>query len=318
MRKLAFGLLLLLAYVPVQSQVTEMNWELDYQLYMKLANDSTYKYDIRDAFHVNNTDQQDFSKEFVFYPVNPGHEYATELSSKSDDSISYKTLWSALHAKLGGGWIHFANCISYAIETRMLDLEEPILKRPQSSWKPDPVTDTWKRTHKWKYYIPIDQKYAIREYKRKKSDHQLGDLDDLPSSYIDLFLHTNNRDYNQLLKNKEFNKIARIDLVKVILGANYLGKAQITFISNAVLNAVKNYSASKLPSILIFDKFDAAAAMTLNVTGYKIEQLAFRKSAHLSQEEIAKRTQEIRQIVKKINNYNQESFKKRLGSYYND
>lgn len=318
MRKMIFGSLFVLSFAAIHAQVSEMNWELDYQIYLKLANDSTYRYDIRDAFHVKANDDQNFSKDFVFYPVNPGGEYAKELSSKQEDSISYKTLWSALHAKLGGGWVHFANCISYALETRTLNLKGPLLKRPQSSWKPDPVTDTWKRTHKWKYYIPIAQKSAIKEYKKRKSANQLGDLDNLPPSYFDLFLHTSQRGYDKLLENKDFNKIAKIDLVKVMLGANYLGEAQISYISNAVLNAVKNYSLTKLPSIIIFDKFDAAAAMTLDVNGYRIEQLAFRNSAHLSQDEKAKRTKEINDIVKKINDYNQASFKKRLSSYYNN
>ena len=131
-------------------------------------------------------------------------------------------------------------------------------------------------------------------------------------------MNTSQRAYNKLLEQKEYNKAAKIDLVKVILGANYLGEAQITYISNAVLNAVKNYSVTKLPSILIFDKFDAAAAMTLDVTGYRVEQLAFRNSAQLSEEEKEKRIKEINDIVKKINEYNQTSFKKRLNSYYNN
>ena len=44
-----------LILLPLGAQVKEMNWKLDYQIYLKMANDSNYTYDIRDLFPVFRT-----------------------------------------------------------------------------------------------------------------------------------------------------------------------------------------------------------------------------------------------------------------------
>ncbi|MBN1118469.1 MAG: hypothetical protein JXA77_14755 [Bacteroidales bacterium] len=315
MRKTIILLLSAFVFNVSQSQVSEMDWELDYQIYLKLANDSNYVYDIRNLFHVNNS--ENFTSNFVFYPVNPGQDMLNDAPIINPE-LEYSTLWSALQAKIGGGWIHFSNCIAYAIETRKLDLYAPLLKRPESNWKPNPITETYKRTKKWEYYVPMSQKNAQKEYKIKLKNNELGDLQSLPDSYITMFLNTSQSDYDNLIKAKEYKQLAKIDLVKVLLGANYLGEAQIAFMSNSVLNALQAYSSNILPSVIIFDEFDAASAMSLDAKGYKIENIVFRSSANLSDNERQNREQKIREIVSKINEYNKESFKKSLGNYYKE
>jgi hypothetical protein len=317
MKKIIFAVPLLFSLISF-SQVSEMKWELDYQILLKMANDSDYTYDIREVFHVTDAKNTDFTSEFVFYPVNPGESYTNELLQEPMEETSYKTLWSALHSKLDGGWIHFANCIAYALETQSLNLKEPIMKRPETDWKPDPVTESWKRTHKWEYYIPVLQKNAIKEYKLRKKNNELGDLKSIPASYINLFLSTSDKEYSDFQSTGNFNEIAKIDLIKVLLGANYLGEDQIKYVSNAVLNAVKGYSSSNLPSVLIFDEFEAAAAMSLDAGGYKLESIVFRSSAELSQAEMETRKEQVSKIIETINAYNKAAFQKRLKSYYGE
>lgn len=297
------------------AQIEDMNWELDYRIYLKLANDSNYTYDIRDIFHVNNATTK-ANTDFIFYPVNPGQEYADEVHNVTEVDKNYSTLWNALHDKLGGGWVHFSNCIAYALETRKLDLTSPLMKRPESKWKPKPITSSFKRTRKWVCYIPYSQKNAHKEFNLRLNEGNLGDITNLPAGYIELFLNTNQKKYNEMLTKGEYNNLAKIDLVKIILGANYLGEAQIAYISNSVLEAVQAYSTNMLPSLIVFDEFDAVAAMSLNTEGYKIERLAFRNSANISESEAIERKQKIEQIIQNINEYNKASFKKRLSNYY--
>jgi hypothetical protein len=299
------------------TQIEDMNWELDYQVYLKLANDSNYTYDIQEVFHVSNSTITTNS-DFIFYPVYPGQEYVDSLKQGTENETQYKTLWGALHNNLGGGWIHFTNCIAYALETRKLDLMAPLMIRPDSKWKPKPMTESFKRTKNWEYFVPVNQKNAQKEYKLRLKEEKIGDLKSLPPSYIELFLNTNQNAYNKLLSEGEFNKLAKIDLVKLILGANYLGEAQIAYISNAVLESIQSYSTNRLPSLIVFDEFDAAAAMSLNSDGYKIERIVFRNSANILESEAVERKIKIEQIIQNINEYNQESFKKRLGNYYSN
>jgi len=298
-----------------KSQITEMNWQLDYKIYLRLANDSNYTYDIKDVFHVNNT-KEAFSSDFIFYPVYPEAELANSLPK---DSLSYSgmyTLWSALHSNIGGGWIHFTNCIAYALETQKLNLQEPLMERPVTEWKPKPMTDTYKRTKNWKYYIPLEQKNAKKEYKRRISEGTANDLKNMPDSYIKLFLKTSQKEYDNLLKAEQFNTIAKIDLIKILLGAKYLSQEQINYISHAVVGSVVSYSSSRLPSVIIFDDYEAAAVMSLNIDGYKIEKVAFKASAELSESEKSVLTEEIFSMVSRINEYNNASFKKQIGNYY--
>lgn len=314
MRISAIALFLMFSVSSSFSQITEMKWELDYEIYLKLANDSNYTYDIREAFHVTDT-KTDYTSDFVFYPVSPGSDYVNDVP-KVEAGVQYNTLWSALNAKVGGGWIHFTNCIAYALETQKLDLTSPLMKRPESNWKPSPMTESYKRTKNWEYYVPVDQKLAQKEYKAKGSEGTLGDIQSLPQAYINLFLNTSQKDYEKLKVDGDNKTVAKIDLVKVLLGSNYIGEAQVTYISNMVLESVKSYSTNMLPSVIIFDEYHAAALMSLNAQGYKIENIVFKEAEELPAEAIEQRTQEIEKIITKINTYNQNSFKQRLGSYY--
>lgn len=307
-------LLLVSTGISLQAQIAEMKWELDYEIYMEMANDSNYTYDIREAFHVTDT-KTDFTSDFVFYPVSPGSDFASEVPDVSI-TMMHKTLWSALSAKVGGGWIHFANCIAYALETQKLDLTSPLMKRPESNWKPSPMTESYKRTKSWEYYVPVNQKLAQKEYKAKQAEGSLGDLASLPAAYVELFLNTSEKDYQKLRAEGNKKEVAKIDLVKLLLGSNYLGEAQINYVSNMVLESVKSYSTNMLPSVIIFDEYNAAALMSLNAEGYQIENIVFKGAENLRSETIEQRTQEIQEIIAKINAYNQNSFKQRLGSYY--
>ncbi len=299
--------------------VSELTWELDYEIFLKLENDSDYRFDIRQLFHVK-PDNRNFSTDYVYYPVNPGQEYINRVNTINENEDSYKetytTLWSALHDILGGGWVHFTNCLMYALETGYLDLTAPLMKRPDSKWKPRPVTESFKRTKKWNYYIPVNQRYAKKEYKLKKANNSLHELSSIPDQYINLFLNTSNRKYKEMKENGPSAKTAKIDLIKILLGANYLSEAQILYIRSTVLNAVQNYSVNKLPSVIIFDEFDAAALMSLDTDGYKIEKVAFRSSSGLDEIEVHKRKEQLQQIVNKINQYNKNSFQGRLEKYY--
>ena len=299
------------------NNISKMSWGLDYKIYLQMANDSTYSYDIRQLFHVS--DPQNFTTDYVYYPVNLGKNYLQDISdidTVSNVNKTYKTLWSALHANLGGGWINFTNCLMYALETNSLDLKAPLMKRPETKWKPHPVTKTYKRTHKWKYYIPVSQKLAKKEYNIRKSNNELGDIKSIPEEYVNLFLDTKEKNYDALKEKGQSKTTAKIDLVKLLLGTKYLGEAQITYISSTVLKAVKNYNINQLPSVIVFDKFDAAAIMTLDQDGYKVGNIVFNSSANLDEETRQERRKEIVQIIDNINNYNKNSFQKRLGNYY--
>lgn len=314
MRIICITLLLLVTVTTTFSQITEMKWELDYEIYLKLANDSNYTYDIREAFHVTDT-KTDYTSDFVFYPVSPGSDYINDVP-KQEAGVQFNTLWSALNAKVGGGWIHFTNCIAYALETQKLDLTSPLMKRPESNWKPSPMTESYRRTKNWMYYVPVDQKLAQKEYKAKDSEGTLGDIKSLPQEYINLFLNTSQKDYEKLKVEGDKKTLAKIDLVKVLLGSNYIGEAQVNYVSNMVLESVKSYSTNMLPSVIIFDEYNAAALMSLNAQGYKIENIVFKGAEELPADTINQHTQEIEEIIAKINAYNQNSFKQRLGSYY--
>lgn len=118
------------------------------------------------------------------------------------------------------------------------------------------------------------------------------------------------------MRNKESKITAQIDLVKLMLGINYLGEPQILYIRSAVLNAIRNYSANKLPTVVVFDPFNAAAVMSLDQEGYKIDAIAFRNAESLTAAEAEEKRLKIQQIVDDINTYNQSQFMKRLEQYY--
>ncbi|QQS50495.1 MAG: hypothetical protein IPM71_13025 [Bacteroidota bacterium] len=314
MKNISILVVLLLSVLSIHSQVVEMKWELDYEIYLTLSNDSSYAYDLREAFHVSDT-KEDYQTEFVFYPVNPGSDYAMQIPDSSKAGIQ-KTLWSALNANLGGGWVHFTNCVAYALEIRMLDLKAPLMQRPESKWKPHPMTESYQRTKDWNYYVPMGQKEAQKEYTLRLAENKPGDIQSMPSTYLDLFLNTSQKQYDKLVAEGKWNTVAKIDLIKLMLGSNYLGEAQISYISSQVLAAIKAYTSNVLPSVVVFDEFDAAALMSLDAQGYKVEKIVFRESSQLSEETKSSRIEEISGIVKNINEYNQNSFQKRLGNYY--
>jgi hypothetical protein len=298
--------------------ISEIKWELDYEIFLKMSNDSSYNYDIRQLFHVPKN-ETDFTTDYIYYPVNLGIEYVNDVNNRNDSLIretSYKTLWSALHESIGGGWVHFTNCLMYALETGQLSLTAPLMQRIRTKWKPDPVTESYIRTKKWKYYTPVLQKEAVKEYEIRKERNELGDLKSIPPAYIELMLGTRDRDYRNLMEKGEMNKAAKIDRVKLMMGSNFLGEVQINYVRNAVLKAIKNYTANRLPSLIIFDEFDAAAVMTLVPDGYQIDAVVFKKSSDLSEPEKKIRTEKMIDIIAGINSYNQNSFIKRLGNYY--
>jgi hypothetical protein len=300
-------------------EVDEIKWELDYNIYLRMTNDSAYQYDIRELFHVKDEKMKE-AGEFVLYPVNLGEEYIYGIAALNQgetvSSAVYSTLWSALHDAVGGGWVHFNNCLLYAMETRYIDLTAPLMKRAETKWKPDPVTESWRRTSHWDYYVPVDHGQAKKEYKIRKRNNELGDIKSIPASFIDLFLQTTNREYTTLKKKNETKKTAQIDLVKLMLGINYLGEPQIMYLRSSVLKAFKNYSANKLPTIIIFDALKAATVMSLDTKGYKIDGIAFLNSGSLTVAEADEKKLKMQAIIADINEYNRKQFMKRLDSYY--
>lgn len=299
--------------------VSEMSWGLDYQIYLKMTNDSSYTLNLSDLFHVKSTPRDEYGSEFVYYPVSLGEAFVNDIKKQNpneENPQSLKTLWSALHETIGGGWVHFSNSMLYALETGQLKLTAPLMERPKTNWKPNPITETYKRTRKWKFYIPVYQKLAIKEYKTRLKNNELGDLKNIPESFIELFLNTSQKEYEKLFEEGKTNITAKIDLVKILLGANYLGEVQIKYIRRAVINAAKIYSANQLPSVIVFDEYNAAAVMTLDEDGYHINQLVFSSKENLKEEEKKQREELIQNIISDINIYNNNSFRKRLEKYY--
>jgi len=56
--------------------------------------------------------------------------------------------------------------------------------------------------------------------------------------------------------------------------------------------------------------------MSLNNEGYRIDQIIFKDSDSISQQEIDSRTARITSFIKAINEANERVFKKRLSTYY--
>lgn len=305
--------------------MSDFRWTVDAEVLMKIDNDSTYTYDTRQLFHVDENAARNFNAEFIYYPVNLGDDYVDDIKNTQETTLDtassraqgqVNTLWSSVHHRIGGGWVHFVNCMLYALEKDYLHVTAPLMKRPDTRWKPDPPTESYLRTRKWDYYIPVSQRRAHKEYEIRKEKGELGDLKNLPPAFIKSFLETNNRQYKKMREAKEYHKLARIDMVKILLGANYLGEAQISYISDRVLKAVKNYTTSRIPSVLIFKEYDAAVVMEMGKDGYTIQKVAFREGGSVTKEEAEQRTEEIRSIVHRINEYNNQAFQRRLASYY--
>lgn len=301
-----------------------MRWGVDYQIYITLSNDSNYVYDISALHHAANPSEND--NNYVYYPVNLDPDFIAALKNKKLDNKPQpvipgsaeksKTLWSALHEYLGGGRVHFINCLLYAFETGNLSLTAPLMQRPVTNWKPNPVTQTYLRTKKWKYYAPVTQKEARKEYKIRLKENNLRELDGIPAASIQLFLATNDKQYGQLLLNHRYADLAKIELVKLMLGAPYLGQTQIDYIQGCVVKAVMQYSVNNLPSIIIFDEFKAAVAMTLDEEGYKIERIEFADYDALSFADAEQRREKIKSVISGINHANRQLLENNLKRYY--
>lgn len=310
-----------------QANIKQMVWGPDYQVYLKLDNDSGYSYAIDQLFHANPEIAFDRNSEFIYFPVTFEQSYIDSIiesniepelivEKPSGPRIRRLTLWNSLNESIGGGWAHFINCLAFVLETHQLELTAPLLCRPENRWKPNPVTDTYKRTKKWKYFVPVTQKQAQREYKIRLKRNQLGDLKSIPSSYTDLLLNTSEREYQKMIVKGDYKSVAKIDLVKLMLGSPYLGEEQILYIKNRVLTSIDMYYKKRVPSILIFDTYEAAVAMTLDGLGYKASKIVFKNQEMLSEDEIKHRSLIINGIIALINESNTKAFKNRLDEMY--
>jgi len=306
--------------------VKEMRWTYDYKIHVKFSNDTSQVVDVKALQHSGSLTDAISDKEATYYTVSLDADFVKALKDKkllvdkvegdTLQKVSNQTLWSALHTSLGGSYIHFINCMMYALESDHLNLTDPIMKRPVTSWKPKPMTESFKRTHKWSYYIPFTQKVARKEFKTQQKKKEDRDIMLLPIDFRTLFLATNDKNYAKLKSAGDKKSIAKIDLIRLLLGAKYLGEDQIKYIKAKVITAIYQYSANSLPSVIIFDDLNAAVAMTLNSDGYKVEQIVFRDADSIDQEEIDGRKARIEAFLRAINEANDRVFKKRLSSYY--
>lgn len=305
----------------ISPKIQKMTWGNDLTIEIKLTNDSSKVYNVKELYHTSKFSKNNNNK-LVYYPVGldktfidqlKKQEITQEKTTTKETKHSNKTLWSAIHYAIGGEYVHFVNCLMYSLETKQLQLNAAMLKRQKTDWKPSPMTQSYKRTRKWNYYIPIRQKYAIREYRKKLKHNQLHDLQNVPQEFITLFLETNDKEYKAI---KDRNTKAKIDLIKILLSTNYLGEEQINYIKNRVLTAVTRYSKTQLPSVIILDDFNAAVAMSLNENGYKIKNIVFRDEAIINNSEKKQRTSTIYGLIAKINTVNKKVFENSLKKYY--
>lgn len=315
-----------------RNEISSMRWGADFNIHITFSNDSTSILDVRGLYHSSSTMPQMAvgSEEVTYYPVTLDPEFVGALKNKRiesfggdtaaamafSDTVRAKTLWSALHGEIGGGYIHFINCLIYSLESKSLNLWSPFYRRPESNWKPKPMTESYRRTKNWKYYFPDNQKLAQKEYLTKQKNGELGDMKLLPKSFIDLFLNTNQKQYELLKANNETNKVAIIDMIRLLVSANYLGLDQISLIQGAVSRSIMKYSMNSLPSVIIFDDFGAAVAMTLDHEGYKIDNVVFNQQETLSADEIEQRMQLMQGVIRQVNNINKKLFERNLKNYY--
>ena len=308
-----------------QTQIRSMEWGSNLKINLKLSNDSSYILDVNELHHTNKKSGQKLNN-YTYYPARLSDEFINQLKTikipegkQEQDTVvqpSGKTLWSSLHYLIGGGWAHFINTLLFTLEKDYLNLKAPLMERPETNWKPKPVTESFRRTKKWDYYVPVNQRHAHKEFRIKKQKGELAEIKDIPEDFIEMFNSTNNWEYRRMQKKNEKKKLAKIDLVKLLLGANYLGKAQIGYIKTMVMKAINDYAKHELPSIIIFDNFNAAVAMSLNEKGYQVEKIVFRGEKNISDQNKEERKQTIIAIVSSINKVNKSIFQKRLKRYY--
>ena len=333
MRKTVFaGVLMFLAIYSSPGQnminqpaIREMRWSGNYELYIFLSDDSTIVLNTKDLPHAQNLLEGSHQDQLTLLPVGLDNGYvhflqkqagAGILSDTAVKSARPVTLWSSLHESLGGGYVHFIRCLQYALETGYLDLKSPLMKRPETKWRPRPATETWKHTRKWKYYTPDNQKYAIKEYKLQQHEGKAEVLAGIPEEMISAFLNTSDRDYEKMEQKKNFRKKAEIDLIRLLLGSPYLGKVQISYIRTMVMKSVTQFSAFRLPAVIIMDEYNAAVVMSLDERGYRVEQIVFSDDSSLDAETRLGRIQAINNFTAEINQRNNQVFENRLKKYF--
>ncbi|MFO8235561.1 MAG: hypothetical protein R6U04_09185 [Bacteroidales bacterium] len=303
-----------------------MEWGSNLKINVQLTNDSSYAINVDTLYHTNQRAGRR-PNQYTYYPARFSDEFIDRIEAIRIDSFSGtnnslgrvagQTLWSSLHHLIGGDWAHFTNTILFAIEKDYLQLTAPLMRRPKTNWRPSPATESYRRTKKWDYYVPENQRLAQKEYQTQKQNGELGALKEIPDEFINLFLETNNREYRRLKEKNEKGKIAKIDLIKLLLGAKYLSTVQIDYIKTMVMKAINEHSKKELPSIIIFSNFNAAVAMSLNEQGYQVDKITFNDK-NISRKLKEDRTRAIKAIIDNINKTNKELFKKRLESHYSN
>ncbi len=307
----------------ISPEITDMIWEKGFGVRLKLSNDSNYVFNVNELFRAKSKAPTS-DKQVVYFPVGLGQTFIQQLKERElrDTALSqsqkpkHTTLWSAIHYQVGGGYVHFVNCLLYALETGSLRLDSPLMKRPETKWKPKPMTESYKRTRKWTHYAPITQKEAIKEYKIKLKNGELRDLQGIPQDFIEFFLQTNDKKYQQLVEKKLLKEKAKIDLIRLLIASNYLGEVQIKYISNSVMTAITRYSVNQLPTVIIFEDFNAAVAMSLDESGYRVEKIVFQDYDTIDESEASLRREKILAVIYNINEINQQVFQKSLQNYY--
>lgn len=305
--------------------ISEIKWGSDLKIHITFSNDSSSIHDITALYHIPRGGFE--SEEITYYPVKLDSTFVKGLLSKkigpndesrlpSENQAKNITLWSAIHSNIGGGYIHFINCLIYTFQTGQLSLTAPLMQRIKTGWKPNPPTESYLRTKNWDYYAPVTQKQAQKEFLLKKEHGKLGDLALLPPSMVQLFLTTNQKGYNSLLKSKGAHSLAIIDMIRLLTASNYLGKEQIDYIQNAVVKAIMQYNANQTPSVIIFDDFNAAAAISLTSEGYRIEKIIFNSDEVLSPGEKDSRIKMMEETIRHINDVNKKVFEQHLKNYY--
>jgi hypothetical protein len=119
-----------------------------------------------------------------------------------------------------------------------------------------------------------------------------------------------------MVRQQKNREVAQIDLVRLLLGDRYLNDDQIRHISNRVISAVLKYNVNTLPSIIIFDDYNAAVALTLDMNGYRIDRIVYSDGEVISGKELEGRTAIIDGLIKNINEANERVFQKKLQLYY--
>ncbi len=323
MKKISLLLLLTLLVLSAQAQprknvIREMKWGLESTISLTMANDSIYEINIEDVFQ---TDQSvNSSDNDIYFPVNLSYDYIEKFKNNGiskDEDANLENIYRAVHSITGGSFAHFMNLMIYSLQTYQLDLKSPEMMRPITKWRPNPITESYVRTRRWKYYTPQEFKNAKKEYDYRKKHNNLVELEGIPMAFIRRSNKTKDTKYVKLSNLGYNDQTAEIDLVRLMLGSNFLGKDQIRYIRNCVLQAVSEYKIYELPSLIIFKNYKAAVAMSLDATGYKVEGTVFSDDKQIDQGEKDRRTAEIQHVIQNINEANQKAIERKIKKLYN-